>query len=271
MTTGQKIYECRRKAGMTQEELADRLGVSRQAVSKWEADAAFPETEKILELCKMFSLSADELLFGEARGGEPTAVTAKEVEPQAENGEGVTWGKIRHSEQYHYEYISKTRLFGLPVLHVNVGLGVYRAKGIIAIGNIATGLFSMGLLSIGLLACGWLAIGLLAFGGIALGLGVGAGGVATGAVAFGGVAIGVLTFGGCSIGYVSVGGFAIGQYAMGGVARGYIAVGGQSASGTHAFTVPEMLAELDAFLDANVSIFPRGFIKAVARTLGGGK
>lgn len=267
MTTGQKIYECRRKAGMTQEELADKLGVSRQAVSKWEADAAFPETEKILELCKMFSLSADELLFGETRGGEPQTVPA-ETEEKADTGEGMSWGKIRHAETYHYEYISKTKLFGLPVLHVNVGLGIYRAKGIIAIGNVATGIISMGLLSVGLLAFGWLAIGLLAFGGVALGLGVGAGGVATGVVAFGGVAIGVLTFGGCSIGYIAVGGFSVGQYAMGGVARGFIAVGGQNASGTHAFKVPEMLAELDAFLDANVSAFPRGFIKAVARTIG---
>ena len=47
MTTGQRIYEARKKAGMTQEELADRLGVSRQAVSKWESDAAYPETDKI--------------------------------------------------------------------------------------------------------------------------------------------------------------------------------------------------------------------------------
>ncbi len=43
MTTGEIIFEYRKKAGLTQEELADRLGVSRQAVSKWEQDAAFPE------------------------------------------------------------------------------------------------------------------------------------------------------------------------------------------------------------------------------------
>ena len=73
MTTGQKIYECRKRAGMTQEELAGQLNVSRQAVSKWEADAAFPETEKILALCRLFSLSADELLFGnEPHGQSPS-------------------------------------------------------------------------------------------------------------------------------------------------------------------------------------------------------
>ena len=64
MTTGDKIFGYRKKAGFTQEELADRLGVSRQAVSKWEQDAAFPETDKVLELCKLFSVSGDELLFG---------------------------------------------------------------------------------------------------------------------------------------------------------------------------------------------------------------
>lgn len=77
MTTGQKIYECRKRAGMTQEELAGRLNVSRQAVSKWEADAAFPETEKILALCRLFSLSADELLFGnEPHGQSPSAAAS---------------------------------------------------------------------------------------------------------------------------------------------------------------------------------------------------
>ncbi len=74
MTTGQKIYEARRKAGMTQEALATQLGVSRQSVSKWESDNAFPETEKLIELCKLFSLSADELLLGIVKDSpQPTA------------------------------------------------------------------------------------------------------------------------------------------------------------------------------------------------------
>ncbi len=277
MTTGQKIYECRRKAGMTQEELADRLGVSRQAVSKWEADAAFPETEKILELCKMFSVSADELLFGQAHAQAAEQTEQAEISEPKETGSGtpsgmgVEWGRIEHpDEPYRYEYISRARLFGLPVLHVNLGLGFYRAKGIFAVGTLATGLVSWGLLSIGLLAAGLLSIGLLAFGALAFGLGVGAGGVATGALAFGGVAVGIMAFGGCSIGYIAVGGFSLGQYAMGGVAQGFIAVGGQSASGTHAFKVPEMLAELDAFLDANAGVYPSAFIKSVARSLGAG-
>ena len=242
MTTGQKIYESRRKAGLTQEELADRLGVSRQAVSKWESDAAFPETEKILELCKLFSLSADELLFGQSSGAG--------AKPEAqEDGKGVTWGRIEHTEAFHYEYISKKRVFGLPLLHVNFGLGFYRAKGIFAFGNFATGFFSYGFLSIGLIAAGFMSLGLLAFGG---------------------VAVGVMTFGGLSIGYVAVGGAAIGQYAIGGWAQGWLAVGNSHAFGEHAFVVPAQFSELEAFLDARPSLgWLGGFVRSLSRALNG--
>lgn len=259
MTTGQKIYESRRKAGMTQEELADRLGVSRQAVSKWESDAAFPETEKILELCKLFSLSADELLLGQEPRAELPQEDAQEPAP--------TYGRIDHGKEFHFEYISKTKVLGMPLVHVNFGLGVYRAKGFFAIGNIATGLFSFGFLAIGLLAWGFLGLGLFAFGALAFALGAGAGAIATGALAFGGVAIGIMTFGGVSIGYFAVGGAAIGQYALGGWAQGFIAVGETHASGAHAFVVPEALDELFAFLDENAASFPAGLIKSVARSL----
>lgn len=47
---------------MTQEELAEKLGVSRQTVSKWELNMAYPEMEKVLELCRLFSCSMDQLI-----------------------------------------------------------------------------------------------------------------------------------------------------------------------------------------------------------------
>lgn len=47
---------------MTQEELAQRMGVSRQTVSKWELDMGYPEMEKALELCKLFSCTMDQLI-----------------------------------------------------------------------------------------------------------------------------------------------------------------------------------------------------------------
>ncbi|MBR6050591.1 MAG: phosphoglucosamine mutase [Clostridia bacterium] len=62
MTTGEKITYLRTKAKISQEQLAERLDVSRQSVSKWEQDQAQPQIEKIIALCDMFSVSADEML-----------------------------------------------------------------------------------------------------------------------------------------------------------------------------------------------------------------
>ena len=58
----EKLYELRRASGMSQEELAEKLGVSRQAVSKWESGATQPELPKLIELSKLYSVSVDELL-----------------------------------------------------------------------------------------------------------------------------------------------------------------------------------------------------------------
>ena len=58
----EKLYELRRASGMSQEELAEKLGVSRQAISKWESGATQPELSKLIELSKLYSVSVDELL-----------------------------------------------------------------------------------------------------------------------------------------------------------------------------------------------------------------
>ena len=62
MTLGKKITRLRTAFGMTQEELAESLLVSRQSVSKWELDQALPQIDKVIMLCDIFKLSADELL-----------------------------------------------------------------------------------------------------------------------------------------------------------------------------------------------------------------
>lgn len=62
MTTGEKIAMLRKRKNITQEQLAEILGVSRQSVSRWEMDQAFPETEKLIRLSGLFSCSIDFLL-----------------------------------------------------------------------------------------------------------------------------------------------------------------------------------------------------------------
>ena len=65
MTLGEKLSKLRKEYNYTQEQLADILGVSRQSISKWESDIAYPETEKLIELGKIFECSMDYLLKDE--------------------------------------------------------------------------------------------------------------------------------------------------------------------------------------------------------------
>ena len=60
--TANRLYELRKKNGLSQEELADKLGISRQAVSKWERAEASPDTDNLILLAKLYGITLDELL-----------------------------------------------------------------------------------------------------------------------------------------------------------------------------------------------------------------
>ena len=80
MTLGEKIARQRKELNYTQEQLADILGVSRQSISKWESDIAYPETDKLIELGKLFDCSMDYLLkeeVTEKSGAQTTDYTEK--------------------------------------------------------------------------------------------------------------------------------------------------------------------------------------------------
>ncbi len=103
-----------------------------------------------------------------------------------------------------YEYRSRQKLFGLPLVHIARGFDPQTgrprvAKGILAIGNVAIGVFALGGLAVGGVAFGGLSLGLCALGGIAIG-----------GVSFGGLALAL---------YLAAGGMAVSlQYALGGMA-----------------------------------------------------
>ena len=80
MTIGQKIAERRKMLGISQENLGDRMGVSRQAISKWEADGAIPEIDKLIALSKLFGVSVGWLL------GTEEEETKEESAPRQEDG-----------------------------------------------------------------------------------------------------------------------------------------------------------------------------------------
>lgn len=65
MTFAEKLKSLRKQASMSQEQLAEKLGVSRQAVTKWETDTGIPDIENIKSISSLFDISIDELLSNE--------------------------------------------------------------------------------------------------------------------------------------------------------------------------------------------------------------
>ena len=72
MTLGEKIKEQRTAHGLSQETLAETMGVSRQAVTKWEANQSAPSSEKLIALAKLFHISLDELIDNEVAPSKPS-------------------------------------------------------------------------------------------------------------------------------------------------------------------------------------------------------
>ena len=64
MNIGNQLYELRKKANLSQEEVASRLNVTRQTISKWETNQSMPDLDKIVPLCELYGISADSLLKG---------------------------------------------------------------------------------------------------------------------------------------------------------------------------------------------------------------
>ena len=72
MTLAEKLKFLRKQAGMSQEQLAEKLGVSRQAVTKWETDAGIPDIENVIAISALFDISIDDLLSNENGAKKPT-------------------------------------------------------------------------------------------------------------------------------------------------------------------------------------------------------
>ena len=80
--TANRLYEYRKSMGLSQEELAAKIGVSRQAVSKWERAEASPDTDNLIELSKVYGVTLDEMLRGKdeaAPAGEPAPEAVDEA------------------------------------------------------------------------------------------------------------------------------------------------------------------------------------------------
>lgn len=242
MTLGEKIYRLRTQQGLSQEIFGEKLGVSRQSVSKWETDQSVPELDKIVAISELFEVSTDYLL--------------KETQASPE-----TSGTRPSKGRYHYEYKSKKMIGNLPLVHINLGIG-RRAKGVIAIGLVAQGWFALGLAAMGGFSIGIFSLGLLSLATFAFGL-IALGSFAVGVISMGAVAIGIFSMGALTFGQFAFGASAHGaQVAIGDAASGKVALGYSRATGTYTqisnrqpFNYEDACRAIDAHVSSNWLFF----------------
>lgn len=255
MTFQEQLITLRKQQGLSQEQLGSKLGVTRQTVSKWELGITTPEMDKLMLLADLFQISIDELVGRGAKDAEPEAGHAR-------TGEEAPPVKEIHYIPYpwHYEYKSRRTLFGLPLIHVNIGRWIpgqkyCRAKGIIAVGNIASGILSLGGIASGIFSLGGISAGIFSFGGLSVGLLLALGGFSVGTVAVGGLALGIFAVGGGAFGVYALGGVAVAQkIAAGGAAQAVIAIG-DAANGDIVFDINSPISP-DVIRDAILEKFP---------------
>lgn len=115
MNIGEKIFELRKQKNLSQEEVADKLNVSRQTISKWETNQSTPDFDKIVPLCELFEISTDELLKGikekDQEVKEPKIITKQDVREKT--------AKVISTSVFTYIAAVAVFLFLVCVLGVN--------------------------------------------------------------------------------------------------------------------------------------------------------
>lgn len=84
MTMGEKLLKLRKARGWSQEEMAERVGVTRQAISRWESDAAKPDADNIITVCDLFGVSSDYLLRDGMGSGDSGSLPVPEAQSPAD-------------------------------------------------------------------------------------------------------------------------------------------------------------------------------------------
>ncbi len=264
MTFAEKLIELRKSKGWSQEELGDKLGVTRQTVSKWELGSTTPEMEKIAAISELFNITTDELIKGSAP--ERTSEFTEEKIPA---GTEVVF--VEKRRKFGFEYKSVRTWHGMPLFHINLK---GTAKGVVAIGLAAKGIVAIGLAALGIVSIGIAALGILAIGAVfsvgavsnaALSIGIlSLGGISFGLFSMGGISVGWLSFGGLSVGKYAMGGGATGDIAIGGVANGIVAVG-ENADGEIALNIPVTAEQVRAAILSRLPNTPRFIVELFSK------
>ena len=98
--TANRLLQYRKQAGLSQEELAEKIGVSRQAVSKWERSEASPDTDNLVVLAELYGVSLDEMLGLKTAKEE----TAEEVKEETKETETETYDAVSEKDEVHVSF-----------------------------------------------------------------------------------------------------------------------------------------------------------------------
>ena len=128
MSIAERILTLRKSKGMSQEQLAEAVGVSRQAVSKWESEQASPDPEKIITLSEVFGVTTDYLLKGVEPKKEEAKTEEKAEEKKTEDTH-MTVGDVLDQKILTGENKAKAKKISKYVL---IALGVFLAIDIIS-------------------------------------------------------------------------------------------------------------------------------------------
>ncbi|MGN1163753.1 MAG: helix-turn-helix domain-containing protein [Candidatus Ornithospirochaeta sp.] len=237
VTIGERIAGERKKKGMTQEDLAAAIGVSRQAISKWEGDISLPDTDNLMRLSLSLSSSLDYILSGKVEEKEEMK------EENEEKTEEIPLGRMRLKMKMKEKHSEKT-LCGLPLWSIGVkakgffALG-FKSEGVFSLGFSSKGVFSLGCFSLGGVSIGMASLGLLSLGTFSLGLfSIGAISIAL-VAGIGSISIAPLSLGALSFGEVSVGAFSRGRYfSYGDNAKGLVAIAKSKVAGEYTAILP---------------------------------
>ena len=113
---GKFIAACRKEQGMTQANLAEKLGISDRAVSKWETGKSMPDSGIMLELCELLKINVNELLSGER-------IMAESYDKRAE--ENLLEMKRQVEEKNMFDYVEHHT----PAIMEELGIPMYFSKG----------------------------------------------------------------------------------------------------------------------------------------------
>lgn len=89
MNLGEKLLKLRKLKGLSQEEAADKLNVTRQTISKWETNQSTPDFDKLIPICKLYEVSTDELLTGNKKGLDVAKEDTKLIRKKHAIGIGI--------------------------------------------------------------------------------------------------------------------------------------------------------------------------------------